>query len=81
MPFAHMVDAIIDATHTHILKPDTRAYALALEALDLDADQVVFIDDQPWNVEGGRAAGMRSLHLDPTDPLACVMEARRALGL
>jgi putative hydrolase of the HAD superfamily len=81
MPFADMVDALIDATHTHILKPDPRAYALALEALDLDADEIVFIDDQPRNVEGGRAVGMRSLHLDPTDPLACVVKARRALGL
>jgi putative hydrolase of the HAD superfamily len=76
-----MVDALVDATHTHILKPDPRAYALALEALDLGADQVVFIDDQPRNVAGGTAAGMRSLHLDPTDPLACVMDARRMLGL
>jgi putative hydrolase of the HAD superfamily len=81
MPFAHVVDALIDATHTHILKPDPRAYALALEALDLGADQVVFIDDQPRNVAGGTAAGMRSLHLDPTDPLECVIAARRVLGL
>ena len=30
MPFADRVDAIVDATHTKILKPDPRAYALAL---------------------------------------------------
>jgi putative hydrolase of the HAD superfamily len=38
MPFAHLVDGVVDATHTNILKPDPRAYALALEALDLRAD-------------------------------------------
>jgi putative hydrolase of the HAD superfamily len=81
MPFAPMIDAIVDATHTHILKPDPRAYALALEALGLDADEVVFIDDQPRNVAGGTAVGMRSFHLDPTDPLACVVDTRRALNL
>jgi putative hydrolase of the HAD superfamily len=81
MPFADLVDGIVDATHTHILKPDPRAYALALDALALDAGEVVFIDDQPRNVAGGVAAGIRSLHLDLTNPMACVAEARRVLGL
>ena len=54
---------------------------LALQRLGLAADQVVFIDDQPRNVEGGRAAGIRSLHLDVTKPEACLAEARALLGL
>src|SRR5258708_15142775 len=33
------LDAVIDATQTGILKPDTRAYALALAALKLPADR------------------------------------------
>jgi putative hydrolase of the HAD superfamily len=81
MPFANKVDGVVDATHTHILKPDPRAYQLALTALDLDADEVVFIDDQPRNVAGGEAAGIRSLHLDITDHLACIAAARHAFGL
>jgi putative hydrolase of the HAD superfamily len=81
MPFAEQVDGVVDATHTHILKPDPRAYALALETLDLAAAEVVFIDDQPRNVAGGTAAGIRSLHLDLTDPHACIREARLVLGL
>jgi putative hydrolase of the HAD superfamily len=81
MPFAHLVDGIVDATYTHILKPDPRAYALALEALDLKASEIVFIDDQPRNVAGGSAAGIRSLHLDLTKPQVCVAQARRELGL
>ena len=81
MPFVHQVDAIVDATHTHILKPDLRAYELALAAIGLRADEVVFIDDQPRNVAGGEAVGIRSLHLDLTKPMDCVAEARRALRL
>ena len=81
MPFADQVDAVVDATHTHILKPDPRAYRLALQSLELDARQVLFIDDQQRNVEGGTAAGIRSLLLDITAPEECIGEARALLGL
>jgi putative hydrolase of the HAD superfamily len=81
MPFAGQVDAVVDATHTKILKPDPRAYALALESLALAADEIVFIDDQPRNVAGGDAVGITSLHLDITRNQDCVAQARALLGL
>ena len=80
MPFADQVDGIVDATHTKILKPDPRAYQLALKALDLAADEVLFIDDQHRNVAGGEAAGIHSLHLDITNHRACIVEARTSWG-
>jgi putative hydrolase of the HAD superfamily len=81
IPFADMIDVIVDATHTHILKPDPGAYALALEALGLLADEVVFVDDQPRNVAGGSAVGIRSLHFDITNPLESIAQVRLAVGL
>jgi putative hydrolase of the HAD superfamily len=81
IPFADKIDVIVDATHTHILKPDPGAYALALEALGLPADKVVFVDDQPHNVAGGSAMGIRSFHLDITNPLESMAQVRLALGL
>jgi putative hydrolase of the HAD superfamily len=81
IPFADKIDVIVDATHTHILKPDPGAYALALEALGLPADKVVFVDDQPRNVAGGSAMGIRSFHLDITNPLESIAQVRLALGL
>jgi putative hydrolase of the HAD superfamily len=81
MPFADKVDAVVDATHTKILKPDRGAYELGLKALALAADEVVFIDDQPRNVAGGEAAGIRSLHLDITNHRTCIVEARAVLGI
>jgi putative hydrolase of the HAD superfamily len=81
MPFADQVDCVVDASITHILKPDPRAYELALNGLGLAANEVIFIDDQPRNVAGGEAVGIRSLHLDITNHEACVAEARFALGL
>jgi putative hydrolase of the HAD superfamily len=81
MPFAGMIDVIVDATHTHILKPDPAAYALVLEALGLSAGEVIFVDDQPRNVAGGSAVGIRSFQLDITAPLRSVAEVRQAIGL
>jgi putative hydrolase of the HAD superfamily len=79
MPFAAQIDAVVDATNTKILKPDPRAYALALESLALSADEVVFIDDQQRNVAGGEAVGITSLHLDITRHQACIDQARALL--
>lgn len=81
MPFAGQLDCVVDATHTHILKPDPRAYELALRALGLAADEVVFIDDQWRNVAGGETAGIRSIHLDVTRHRDAIAQARALLGL
>lgn len=81
MPFAGQIDAIVDATNTKILKPDARAYALALESLAVAADEVVFIDDQQRNVAGGEAVGITSLHLDITQHQKCIAQARALLKL
>jgi putative hydrolase of the HAD superfamily len=80
VPFAADLDCVVDATHTHILKPDPRAYELALRALGLAAPEVVFIDDQWRNVRGGEEVGIRSLHLDIVHYRACVADARALFG-
>ena len=45
------------------------------------ASEIVFIDDQPMNIEGARCIGMVCVHLEPTNPEAGFLEARRLLGL
>jgi len=75
------MDAVVDATHTKILKPDPRAYAAAADALRLSAHQIVFIDDQLKNARGATAVGMHGLHLDITDPTGALHAARVLLDL
>lgn len=72
-------DAIVDATHTEILKPDPRAYDLILERLHVPASAAVFLDDQPRNVAGGSAAGLHSMFFDIRDPAGCCDRAWAAL--
>ena len=78
-PFLAQADAVVDASVTGILKPDPRAYALAVEALDTPAGVIVFVDDMPWNVAGAAAAGMIAIELDLTEPDRAFAEARAAL--
>ena len=67
-PLFAIFDAVVDATHTMILKPDPRAYALCTEQLGVSAPDCVFVDDQLRNVEGASRAGMKSVHFDVTRP-------------
>jgi putative hydrolase of the HAD superfamily len=60
-------DAIVDATHTGILKPDPRAYAMAIEAMGLATPQILFVDDQFRNIAGAVKAGLQTQHFDLRD--------------
>jgi putative hydrolase of the HAD superfamily len=60
-------DVVIDATHTLILKPDQRAYALAIDALKLPAGEVLFVDDQFRNIAGAVKVGLQTQLFDLRD--------------
>lgn len=62
------MDAVVDATHTRILKPDPRAYNSILDALDVSVDRAVFVDDQPKNVAGAKAIGLDAVFFDVRQP-------------
>jgi putative hydrolase of the HAD superfamily len=68
-------DAVVDATHTKILKPDGRAYALCIERLGVAARDCVLVDDQLRNVDGARRAGMHAVHFDVMQPARSYAEA------
>ena len=61
------MDAFVDATHTKILKPDPRAYALAVEALQCPPREVLFVDDQFRNIAGAVRAGLQAQFFDLRD--------------
>jgi putative hydrolase of the HAD superfamily len=81
LPLLAQFDVVVDATYTHILKPDPRAYALCLQELGLPAGACVFVDDQARNVAGARRAGMQTVHFDVMQPQASYDQALHLLGL
>lgn len=74
-------DAIVDATHTKILKPDPRAYALGVDALGLRPGEILFVDDQPGNVAGAERAGLRAQWFDIRDVAGSIRAIERHLAL
>jgi putative hydrolase of the HAD superfamily len=76
LPLLRQFDVIVDATYTKVLKPDLRAYALCCAELGVAPGACVFLDDQPRNVAGAEAAGMKAVLFDVLHPAASY---RRAL--
>jgi putative hydrolase of the HAD superfamily len=74
-------DFIVDGSITGFLKPDPRAFHLALEAFGGAAPgDVVFVDDQQINVRGAEAVGLTAVHFDPTDPAGSMKRIEAALA-
>ena len=81
MPFLHRPHVLVDASQHGVLKPHPEASRLAIEAMAVPPDEVVYVDDQPVNVAGGREAGFEGVLLDVLDPGTAVEKARATLGL
>jgi putative hydrolase of the HAD superfamily len=71
IPVLQQVDQVIDCSHGPALKPEPVAYEWALDLLDVGAETVVFVDDQPRNVAGAEACGIESIWFDIADAEAC----------
>jgi putative hydrolase of the HAD superfamily len=60
------VEVVIDSEVVGIEKPDPAIFALALDALELAAEDCVYLGDSVYfDVEGARAAGLEPWHLSP----------------
>lgn len=74
--FSRVFDPILYSHETGVSKPDPRAFAIALEALNADAAEVLLLDDRPENVAAARALGILAhLHRDDEATLRVIREA------
>ena len=76
-----LFDVVVDASLTGVMKPDPRAFRGGAQALGLPAEQIVFLDDMPWNVDGARQAGMTAIRVPWEDPTPAIDTARDLLRL
>lgn len=56
-----MLDDRLISSEEHLLKPDVRIYQRLTEKFGLKAEECLFTDDKPINIEGARAAGMQGI--------------------
>ena len=77
-PFLDWFEGIVVSGEEKLIKPDRAIYELLLRRHRVVAQQAVFIDDSPANVEGARRVGMHAIHF--RDPPALRRELA-ALGV
>src|SRR3954463_1771525 len=73
-PLVGMFDRAFLSFEVGMVKPDPEIFQRVIEDLDVDAEQVLFLDDNRINVDAARAAGL------PAERAGGVSEARRALA-
>lgn len=60
-PIFGLLDGHVVSSEEHLLKPDVAIYQRLLEKYCLAADECLFADDKPVNVEGAMKAGMHAV--------------------
>jgi HAD superfamily hydrolase (TIGR01509 family) len=59
--FEELVDVIVYSHEVGLAKPDPGVFRLTEQRLDVEPDEVVFLDDQPGHVEAARTLGWHAL--------------------
>ena len=55
-------DVIVGSGAEGMLKPDPRLYEIALERLEVEPEEAIFVDDFIENVEGANQFGIHGIH-------------------
>ncbi len=67
-------DDMTISSEVGIMKPDPRIFQMALERLDVQPQESIFIDDFPHNVDGARNINMHAIHFQTRDQTLSELE-------
>lgn len=81
LPIFELMDGVVDASDGGPMKPAPEAYARGLEAFNAQAEDAVFVDDQPRNVAGAEEVGVTAIQFDVADPEGSFRRAAEALDI
>ena len=66
-------DVVVESSKAGCRKPDVRFYEIACEALDIEPEEAVFLDDLGVNLKPARAMGMTTIKVgDPDEAIAAL---------
>ena len=74
-------DVLVDCTDFGERKPAPGPYLKAAADFGLPPEEIVFLDDTPYCIEGARAVGMIGVPVDPLARSHAFDQARRLVGL
>lgn len=69
LPYAEHFDALFHSWQIGYAKPDPAFFTHIVEALGIEPEEAVFVDDVAQNVAGARAAGLRAVHFPLLDTI------------
>lgn len=67
--FIDAFDGILVSGREKLVKPDPRIYRLLLDRFGLRAEETVFVDDMPVNVEAARGIGLHAIRFQSPEQL------------
>lgn len=73
-----LFDVVIESSKVGVRKPDPRFYELACEALEIEPNEAVFLDDLGINLKPAKQMGMKTIKV--TDPASALAELEAAVG-
>jgi len=77
-------DAAVYSAEVTLLKPDPRIYQIVLGQLDVSADECVFVDDKPINIQVAQSLGMHGVICRDTPQtiadIRALLDGRRSLA-
>ena len=79
--FLRLVDHIVDCSDTGILKPDRRAFQRAVDIIGVAPSRVLFVDDQPLNVDGADLFGVHGHWFDIANAAKAWNDVAARLGI
>ena len=74
-----LLDHIFLSYETGLLKPDAHAFDAVADQLRVEPSQIVFLDDNPLNVEAAQNGGMRALLTHGLDSLTSNLSSEELL--
>ncbi len=70
MAYVHCSQPFFTSCYLDLLKPQPQHYRRAMQILQREPAECLFIDDRPMNVEVARILGMQAIHFHSAEQLA-----------
>lgn len=71
---ANLFDPLVISSEVGVMKPDPAAYRAVLDRIARPAEETIFIDDMPANVEGAASLGIHGVHYRDGIDLAAILQ-------